>query len=663
MRWIGIEALAAEKLPEGYKIAWSGLSYQERKASGQSTILLLMALVFGYLFLVAQYESWTIPLPVMLSVFVAVCGALAGLKIVGMDLSIYAQLGLVLLVGLASKNAILIVEFSKSRREEGMTTLEAAADGARQRFRAVLMTAFTFILGVLPMVLATGAGAASRRAIGTTVFWGMCAATVVGIVLVPALYAFFDGLRSSASTSWKKHHISSVLLLLACLPFFSGCVAVGPDYEAPEQPELKDSIPQSVDTQEWWKQFNDSELNRLIAEALQNNFDLKSAVASVREARAQLGVARGGYGPSLDANGNVSHYETSRNVYPTSGGEGQTLYGAGVDAAWELDLFGGTRRSVEAAVANWEAQQANLGDVQVSVAAETATAYLQLRSNQRLLTVAEASLVTQQDTLDLLESRYAAGLSNELAVQQARYNLESTKASIPGIKAGIEAGRNALAVLTGRMPGELELPDAAGFSLTDLGLEGIPANVLRQRPDIRRAERLLAAQTARIGQSTAELYPKLSLIGSIGLESLSSSSLLESDSRRFSIAPGVSWPIFHSGSIRSNIKAQEARQEQALAAYESAVLNAVREVRNALVDCRSELERRDALMRAVEAAQTAEKVAQDLYKNGVSDFNNVLDAQRSLYALQQQLVQSEGQISINTVRLYKALGGGWKPME
>ncbi len=656
-----VSKLAGETLPPGYTFDWSSLSYQESRAAGGSSLLIVMALIFGYLFLVAQYESWVIPLPVMLSTAVASLGALAGLLFSHMPLSIYAQLGLILLVGLASKNAILIVEFSRARREEGLTIREAAADGMNQRFRAVLMTAFTFILGVLPMVLATGAGSAARRSIGTTVFWGMLAATVFGIVLIPALYALFQTLRekSHALRSGKdKLHLLVILLV----PFlFGGCLSVGPDYKAPEQPQLSGE-PMEMPA-EWWATLNDPDLTALIDETLQNNNDLKSAVAAVRAARAQLGIARSAYGPQLDAGGSYTRAKPSEAI--SKAGE-SSFYRGEFDASWEIDLFGGTRRSVEASMAALKAQEAGLADVQVSLAAETAQSYVQLRAGQQLLRVARSNLEIQQETYDMLKSRFESGLIDGLAMQQARYNLESTRAAIPSLETGVEHSLNALAVLTGVLPGSLherlsaekEIPVASVQAVT-----GIPADLLRRRPDVRKAERQLAAQTARIGVAKSDLYPKLTLNGSIGIESLSASSFSKSGNDFYNAGPGVRWAIFHMGSIRNNIKVQEAVQEQTLAAYEKTVLSAVQETRDALTGFQNEQQRMQSLADAVDAARTAAELAGDQYKNGLINFSTMLDSQRSQLVFEAQLVQSQSAITQNLIQIYKALGGGWQPME
>ena len=457
--------------------------------------------------------------------------------------------------------------------------------------------------------------------------------------------------------------------LLAIL-ILARCATVGPYYVPPDtsvpgdwHTQLKggltagETYPQTLAN--WWTTLNDPELSSLIERAVAGNLDLKKAWARVREARARRGISEANIFPTLDATGSASRSHSSEE---TGSGKTRELYAAGFDAGWELDIFGGAQRSIEAAEANLEASQEGLRDVLVSLVAEVALNYVEARTYQARLAVAEANLKAQQETYELTGWRYEAGLSDELSVEQARYNLESTRSQIPTLHTGLEGAKNRLAVLLGEPPGaahpEIEKPMPIPVTPLEVAV-GVPADTLRHRPDVRQAERELAAQTARIGVATADLYPKFTLKGSIGLEALLLGNLISLGSRTYSIGPRITWPIFDAGAIRKNIEVQSALQEQALIQYEAAVLSALEEVENALAAYANEQVRRQSLLDATQAAERAVDLARVKYAAGLIDFQVVLDAQRSLLSLQGQLAQSDGTVTSNLIALYKVLGGGW----
>jgi len=463
-------------------------------------------------------------------------------------------------------------------------------------------------------------------------------------------------------------------LLAVAVVVLAGCATVGPDYKPPETNAPAAWQARSADAWQpapadprilarWWDTLNDPVLTRLVEEALSGNLDLKTAEARIREARALRGIERAGLFPSVDASGTALRRRTSE--HGTAGAAVETdYYQASFDAGWELDLFGGRRRAVEAAQADLEAAQAFRDSVRVSLAAETARTYVELRTYQERLALVEANIRIQEATYQLNLSRYQAGLIDELPVQQSLYNLEHTRSQISVLETGLEASQNRLAVLLGKAPGSVTPLLAEPGAIPVVPLEvavGIPAEALRRRPDVRQAERELAAATARIGEATADLYPKFRLVGTIGLESLLSGHLLEWASRFWSLGPAVSWKAFDAGAIRKNVEVRSARQEQALLNYENVILQALEEVENALTAFAKEQQRLDRLEKAVEAARKAETVARDRYQAGLVDFTDVLDAQRTLQAFQDELAQSRGAVTADLIRLYKALGGGWTP--
>ncbi|MBN2371535.1 MAG: efflux transporter outer membrane subunit [Vicinamibacteria bacterium] len=415
------------------------------------------------------------------------------------------------------------------------------------------------------------------------------------------------------------------------------------------------------DLSRWWRSFDDALLTSLIERSLSASLDLRTAQARLRAARAQRGLAATGLLPSLAASASASSSKTSGD---SAGSDARELYNAGLDASWEPDVFGGKRRAVSAAQADLEAAEAGLRDTQVSLVAEVALNYVELRSSQARLKIASENLIRQSETLDLTTWRSEAGLTSSLDVEQSRANLEQTRAQIPSIETSLAESAHRLAILIGQAPGSLseELVSSGPIPrISERVAVGIPADTLRQRPDVRAAERRLAAEIARLGEARAARFPSLRLSGSIGVSAATPGGLFDAATTARSILAGLTAPIFDRARIRRQIDVQDAAREQALIAYEKAVLAALEDVENALVSLANARRRRESLAAAAEAARNAALLARHRYTSGLADFQTVLDTERSVLSIEDGLQSSEAAGASALIRLYKALGGGWSP--
>ena len=475
---------------------------------------------------------------------------------------------------------------------------------------------------------------------------------------------------------------NGALTLVSAVCLFSGC-AVGPNYRSPQTKapaQWNESLAGGetnsvITTTQWWTNFNDSELDSLVGRAVRSNLDLRIAQARVREARAQYGIASADLWPTVNGSSSYARQRQSANQ-PLLGSLPSDLkkdipfensvYQAGFDASWEIDVFGGKRRGVEASKAHLSASEFGRRDVLVTLLGEVARNYVDLRGHQGRLAIARENIRAQERTLAITRDRFAKGLASDLDVQQASTVLATTRAEVPTRESSIQTSMHRIEVLLGQQPGSLqdELTQASPIpAQPPLVPIGLPSELLQRRPDIQRAERDLAAATANIGVAKADLFPKFFLTGSGGFQSISASDWFNPGSKFWSIGPTMQWRIFDAGHVRSNIKVQNARQEQALATYERTVLTAFEDVENGLVLYAKEQVRRRSLQDAVVSSQKSLDTANKLYANGLTDFLRVLDAERSLYQSQDALVQSDRTISANLISLYKSLGGGWEDLE
>jgi NodT family efflux transporter outer membrane factor (OMF) lipoprotein len=461
---------------------------------------------------------------------------------------------------------------------------------------------------------------------------------------------------------------------------------VGPDFVKPEAPVGKEWLKardasiktEASDYKDWWTVFNDPVLNSLVESAYQQNLPLQISGLRILQARAQLGVVVGNLYPQLQQGRGGADYSRLSENAPNSLGADTSFwqFNAGFDAAWELDVWGKYRRAVEAGVANLETSIASYDDVLVSLTAEVARTYILMRTFEERLEIARQNVKIQERSLQIAQIRFKAGAVTELDVSQAKSLLKDTQASIPRFEASTRQVKNALAILLGKLPGEIDsmisgnriIPKAPPEVVVD-----IPAELMRRRPDIRLAEYQIATQSPLIGVSKAELFPAFQLFGSIGLAASTSknteaggasgssfSDLFSSNSLEFLGGPAVTWNLFNYGRIKNRTRAEDALLQQLIVNYEDTVLRAQQEVEDSLVGFLGRQEEAGYLLDSVKAYQRSVDLSMLQYREGLIDFQRVLDSQRFLTAEQDLWTTTRGDVILNVVSLYKALGGGWQ---
>ncbi|MCQ8103727.1 efflux transporter outer membrane subunit [Methylomonas sp. SURF-2] len=478
--------------------------------------------------------------------------------------------------------------------------------------------------------------------------------------------------------------LRAVVLLATAMT--AGCMTVGPDYEKPKldvqdtwldvsNPALKRG---DVELGHWWTVFQDPILNRLVDEARRQNLTLQAAGVRILESRAQLGIATGFEYPQVQqANGDLGFQQISAHA-PNTAPQIDRAYGSagvGFDAGWELDVWGKFRRGVEASQANLEASIATYDDVLVTLTAEVARAYVLIRTLEAKIQVALDNLQIQTETLKIADALYGGGLITELDYLQAKTLLSNTEATIPPLQAGLRQAKNSLSVLLGKTPGTVDSYLGNSGAIPTIPKEvavGVPADLLRRRPDIRQAENQLMSQSALIGVAKADLYPHFSLLGSINFRASDAAltfatggasslgDIFKSNSFQYSIGPSVSWDIFNYGRISNRVRVEDARFQALAVSYRNTVLNAAREAENAIIGFLKAQDEKLKLKQSVDASKRSTDLSFYQYSEGLVDYQRVLDSQRSLVTAQERFTNVSGEVANNLIALYKALGGGWE---
>lgn len=679
-----IEAVekVAETLPPGYEIEWSGMTREQILSGNQALYIFALCLLFVYLILAAQYESFLLPLPVLLCLPSGVFGAFLFLSIFGLENNIYAQVALIMLIGLLGKNAILIVEYAIIKQQRGMSYLEAAIEGSVVRLRPILMTSFAFAAGLVPLMIATGAGALGNRSIGTAAVGGMIIGTIVGVIVIPGLYVLFSSFQKKKKEKKKKHK-AEVIAIIAVTLFISGCSAKRelPDYEHRNVPAAfnKSMDTTTVASQEWKAFFNDELLVALIDSALLNNTDMQQALHNIEMARATLRMRKSASLPNVDlaveaglrrygfyTMDGIGNYDTN---FSENLKEDERLpdplpdYFVGIRTSWEIDLWGKLKNRKKAALNRFLASYEGKKLVQTELISNVASTYYELLTLNEGLDILKKNIKLQQRSLQIIKIQKDAGIATELGVQQFKAVLANSKAKEQEILQQISLMQNHLNFLTGRFEAAVNVSKDGldqFISLEALN-SGTPLQMISLRPDIRQAGLELIASNKEIKSANASFLPALVLAPYIGLQSFSLDKFFDVDkSIAYGLLGGLTAPLFNQHRIRAEYNTYKAAYGIAFQDYEKTVLKAYNEVQDALKTREFIHKKRGFIADEVKALTASVSAANDLFLAGRVTYLDIITAQRGVLDAELNEIEAKKKQALNQISLYKALGGGWK---
>jgi multidrug efflux pump len=663
-------------LPASIHGRFSGAAQAFQESLTSEPLLIAAALLAVYIVLGMLYESLIHPITILSTLPSAGVGALLALLITRTDLSVMSLIGIILLIGIVKKNAIMMIDFAlDAERTRGLSSHDAIREACLLRFRPITMTTMAALFGSLPLAIGFGVGSELRRPMGIAVVGGLIFSQALTLFTTPVVYLLLDRLRHWASGHSKgsvaRPSVGTALILLAVGIFVltSASCTVGPNYKSPDvqapatfKSAAEAESAESHLTADWWTLFDDSQLDALECKAVEHNTDVRAAAARVAQARAATRSVESQFYPVVTLDPSVQRQRTPNlraNGSSNSGASTYTSVTVPFDLSYEVDAWGRVRRSVEASSAQMRSSAADFGVVLQTLTADVAQDYFMLRSLDAQDAILTESVDLYRRQVSLLTTEKKAGIVGQSDVLQAQALYSSTEALAIDIRRQRRDVEHALAILLGQPPSEIAVDAQSLKGAPPQIPAGLPSDLLRRRPDIVEAEENLRSATALVGVATANFYPVIRLTGAAGFESLDLQHALDWENRFWSFGPSVSFPLFEGGKLRADLAQAKARYDELEATYRGVVLGAFRDVEDSLTDLHMRADAAVSLDSATTSAAEVRRLAELEYRQGLVGYLQVLDAERTLLTNQLAAEQVRGQRFISTVLLAKALGGGW----